>query len=60
MLQHLRAFATDDAGASALEYALVVTLVALVIIAGLTLTGATLSGLFNLISNEVSNISPAA
>lgn len=50
----------DEAGASALEYGLVVGLIALVIIAGLTLAGGSLSTLFNFIGNELSNIAPSA
>jgi pilus assembly protein Flp/PilA len=53
-------FGDDDSGASALEYGLVVGLIALVIIAGLALAGNTLSHLFNAIGSEVSNITPAA
>ena len=50
----------DRSGASALEYGLVVGLIALVIIAGLALAGNTLSGLFNFIGSEISNITPGA
>jgi pilus assembly protein Flp/PilA len=50
----------DEAAASALEYGLVVGLIALVIIAGLALAGKNLSALFNLIGSEVSNITPSA
>ena len=50
----------DDSGASALEYGLVVGLIALVIIAGLALAGNTLSALFNFIGSEISNVTPGA
>jgi pilus assembly protein Flp/PilA len=50
----------DDSGASALEYGLVVGLIALVIIAGLALAGNTLSALFNFIGSDLSNITPGA
>jgi pilus assembly protein Flp/PilA len=50
----------DELGASALEYGLVVGLIALVIIAGLGLAGGTLSNLFNYIGAELSNVTPAA
>jgi pilus assembly protein Flp/PilA len=53
-------FIRDDSGASALEYGLVVGLIALVIIAGLGLAGGTLSNLFNYIGHELSNVTPAA
>jgi pilus assembly protein Flp/PilA len=50
----------DDTGASALEYGLVVGLIALVIIAGLSLAGNTLAQLFNYIGSELSNVTPSA
>jgi pilus assembly protein Flp/PilA len=50
----------DESGASALEYGLVVGLIALVIIAGLGLAGNTLSKLFNFIGSELSNVTPSA
>jgi pilus assembly protein Flp/PilA len=53
-------FGSDDTGASALEYGLVVGLIALVIIAGLGLAGNTLSRLFNFIGSELSNVTPGA
>ena len=53
-------FGRDDTGASALEYGLVVGLIALVIIAGLALAGNTLSQLFNFIGSELSNVTPGA
>lgn len=60
MLSLVRRFGNDDSGASALEYGLVVGLIALVIIAGLTLAGGSLSRLFNFIGNELSNVAPSA
>jgi pilus assembly protein Flp/PilA len=60
MSQMLRTFVKDDNGASALEYGLVVGLIALVIIAGLGLAGNTLSKLFNYIGSELSNVTPGA
>jgi pilus assembly protein Flp/PilA len=56
----LKAIVTDQSGASALEYGLVVGLIALVIIAGLGLAGNTLSRLFNYIGSELSNVTPGA
>ena len=53
-------FGRDETGASALEYGLVVGLIALVIIAGLALAGNTLSQLFNFIGSELSNVTPGA
>ena len=60
MLKKLEAFTKDESGASALEYGLVVGLIALVIIAGLGLAGNTLSRLFNFIGSELSNVTPGA
>jgi pilus assembly protein Flp/PilA len=60
MRQTLKAIVTDQSGASALEYGLVVGLIALVIIAGLGLAGNTLSKLFNYIGSELSNVTPGA
>ena len=60
MRQMFKAFAADQSGASALEYGLVVGLIALVIIAGLGLAGNTLSRLFNFIGSELSNVTPGA
>ena len=59
-MRRIFTLANDDSGASALEYGLVVGLIALVIIAGLGLAGNTLSHLFNFIGSEVSNITPGA
>ena len=50
----------DECGASALEYGLVCGLIALVIVAGLSLAGNTLSALFNFVGSEVSNVTPGA
>ena len=60
MRQIFKAFVADQSGASALEYGLVVGLIALVIIAGLGLAGNTLSRLFNFIGSELSNVTPGA
>jgi pilus assembly protein Flp/PilA len=60
MRKLLKSFHEDETGASALEYGLVVGLIALVIIAGLGLAGNTLSKLFNFIGSELSNVTPSA
>jgi pilus assembly protein Flp/PilA len=60
MWRLLKRLGRDDSGASALEYGLVVGLIALVIIAGLALAGNTLSQLFNFIGSELSNVTPGA
>ena len=56
----LKRLGRDEGGASALEYGLVVGLIALVIIAGLALAGNTLSQLFNFVGSELSNVTPGA
>jgi pilus assembly protein Flp/PilA len=60
MWKLLQRLGRDESGASALEYGLVVGLIALVIIAGLALAGNTLSQLFNYIGSELSNVTPGA
>lgn len=54
-LAHIRLMLTRDDGATAIEYALLVALIALVIIAVVTLIGTNLSGIFN---NAQTNIQP--
>lgn len=46
--------ALDDSGATAIEYALIATLVAVVIITSLNLLGSDMSNMFNNIANNVS------
>ena len=53
-------FVTNDSGASALEYALVASLIAIVIIASIGLAGNSVSHLFNYIGSDVSNVVPGA
>lgn len=60
MANYLELLVCDECAASALEYGLVVGLIALVIIAGLALAGGTLSNLFNFIGAEISNVTPSA
>ena len=60
MFSKITALLRNEEGASALEYGLVVGLIALVIIAGLGLAGNTLSHLFNFIGSELSNVTPGA
>ena len=49
-------FITEDEGADATEYALMLALVALMVIAGATALGGKLGTLFNNISNSVGNV----
>jgi pilus assembly protein Flp/PilA len=43
----------DDRGATAVEYGLMVALIAIVIIVAVTLLGTTLSGLFNTVATSL-------
>ena len=49
----LQARLQDEKGATAVEYGLMVALIAVVIIAGVTLLGTTLQGLFNDIAGKI-------
>jgi len=46
-LQKIVAFINDEEGASAIEYGLLVGLIALAIVAGATLLGTSISGMFS-------------
>jgi len=58
--KHLVRFARDDQGANALEYALVMILVAFAIVAGATLLGTNLNTLFNSIGTKVGAVTVPA
>ena len=47
----LRRFFQDDGGATSIEYALIATFIALVIIASVTTTGNNVSNVFNNVQN---------
>ncbi len=53
----MRAFATaffdDERGATAVEYGLIIALIALVIVGALTNVGTSLKGVFNKVSNKL-------
>ena len=49
----LQARINDDRGATAVEYGLMVALIAIVIIVAVTLLGTTLSGLFNKVATSI-------
>ncbi len=53
MKKNSRPLAFDDSGATAIEYALIATLVAVVIITSLNLLGSDMSNMFNNIANTV-------
>jgi pilus assembly protein Flp/PilA len=48
-------FLKDDRGATAIEYGLLITLIAVAIIAGLKLLGPSINGAFNTISNTLNS-----
>lgn len=52
-LVKLQSRLNNDRGATAVEYGLMVALIAIVIIAAVTLLGGNLSGLFNRVANSV-------
>lgn len=56
----LREFVRSDSGATAIEYALIAALLALAIIAAVTLVGTNLETLFNRIAAILANATPAA
>ena len=53
MMRLLSQFLSDDAGATAIEYALVASLISITIIAGATAIGSSLSGTFNTVSSSL-------
>ena len=53
MMRFVRRFLSDAAGATAIEYALVASLISITIIAGATAIGTSLSGTFTTISNSL-------
>jgi pilus assembly protein Flp/PilA len=52
-LRRIVAFIKDEAGASAVEYALLVALIALVLAGGATLLGKGISGMFTNTANKI-------
>lgn len=53
-----RDIARREEGATAVEYGLIIGLIAVVIIVAVTLLGDTLAGLFNTVTNELPTVSP--
>ncbi len=53
MIKSLRAFISDDSGATAIEYGLIAALVSVAAIAALRLMGDQLSGLFGRVAGEL-------
>ena len=54
MSRLLRAFAADSSGATAIEYALIATLVSVAVVAGATQIGTALSAKFNAVKSNLS------
>lgn len=50
---NLKKYLSDDRGATAIEYGLIAGLIAVVIIAAVTLAGTNLSGMFNAIATAL-------
>jgi pilus assembly protein Flp/PilA len=50
----LRNFVKDESGASAVEYGLLVALIAVVIIGAVTMLGQSVSGVFTKVSSKIS------
>ena len=57
MLKMISAFAKDESGATAIEYALIAALVAIGLIAALTALGASLSKIFTHVSTTLNTAS---
>jgi pilus assembly protein Flp/PilA len=53
MRDEARAFWSDERGATAIEYGLMVSLIAVALIAGLTLMGKNINVAFNTVSNNL-------
>jgi pilus assembly protein Flp/PilA len=53
----IKNFFQDESGASAVEYGLLVALIAVVIITAVTTLGTTISGMFTKVNNSISGAS---
>jgi pilus assembly protein Flp/PilA len=53
MINAINKFLKDENGATAIEYGLIASLIAVVIIAGVSLVGTKLNGLFSTVSTDV-------
>ncbi len=53
MLQFIERFAKDESGATAIEYGLIVALIAVVIVGGVTAVGTQLSTKFNTVAGNI-------
>lgn len=57
-MERIRRFFKDEEGATAIEYALIASLVALAIIGGVTALGTNLGAWFTNVANYISSLSP--
>jgi pilus assembly protein Flp/PilA len=57
IVKTIKAFLKDETGASAVEYGLLVALIAVVIIGAVTLLGTTISNMFTSVSGAISTAS---
>jgi pilus assembly protein Flp/PilA len=55
MLHYMKKFLSDDRGATALEYGLIASLVAVAIIAGVRTLGKNLNNTFNTVSSAIAS-----
>ena len=55
MINRLKELWRDESGVTAIEYALIASLIALAIIAGASILGNTIGNQFNKIANEINN-----
>ena len=57
MSNMIRRFVREEEGATAIEYGLIAALIAVVIIAGVTLVGTNLNTMFNSVGGKVASVS---
>ncbi|MCL4502914.1 MAG: Flp family type IVb pilin [Deltaproteobacteria bacterium] len=55
MMNALRNFVKDESGASAVEYGLLVALIAVVIMGAVTTLGTTIKGMFTNVTNQINS-----
>ena len=60
MFTKIRKFVSDESGATAIEYGLIAALVSVAAITALTAMGNSLSGMFDFVSNKLSEASSNA
>lgn len=59
MITKFKSFLKDESGATAIEYGLLVALIAVAIIGAVTAVGGGLSGMFNAVDTSLTNATPA-